>query len=400
MPFDKIKIKGWSIIKTPRRKKEELKKRTQFIANGVDDKYPEDMENLVNNSITAKQCATLYSDFLVGEGFEDEGLNEIIVGYNEQSNKDITAYDLLNKIAYSFSRHSGVYLIVQRNGNLKIKSINYRTSRDCRFGKQDDNEFKGKIGIYDKWGESKFNSDDVKCYNVFDSKEKNIKYQITGSATPSNLELAEKLKKWNGQVYFTFLNDEYTYPLSHIDVVQHDSDTEFQISLFKNGELRRGFFAKQIIAYEEFESEQDEYEFIQDLKSFEGASEGGSSMLVQGMGVNEKGEPVMPFAIKEINQNINDALFERYEKSTSNNIRKAYKNPPPVLIDIVEGKMGNTSGESIREAFNFYNYQTKKDRDIIKGIFTELMSAWHDEQYSDRDWTIKNLGYEFTNNVQ
>jgi hypothetical protein len=401
-----FQIKGWQIVRTPPRKTEKFDKKIGVIQNGDDNAYPTRMEYALNNSITAKSCADTYKRFLIGKGFAED-LNKTIVGRDESKNRDITAFDLLVSIAHELSRQRGTWIKTGYNGKLETNSLYMTPSKYCRFGKEDDNDFKGKILVYDNWdiflnpkGE-KFDKTKIETYNVYDSKEENIKYQITGKTNPTELELLDALKKWKGQIYTRFLDNEFTYPLSPVDPVQHDADTEFQISLFKNGELRRGFFAKYILAHEEFENKQDYNNFITDLQSFEGASEGGSIMTVEveSLTTDDKMTPVLPFAIQEIKQNINDSLFKEYESSIANNIRKAFNNIPPVLIDYQEGKLGNTSGESIVQAATYYNTQTEMDRMEISNIFKELMKNWHIPELRNKDWTIKKLEYGAIDNI-
>ena len=401
-----LQIKGWQIIRTPSRKKETFDKKIGIIQNGDDNAYPTRMESIINNSVTAKSCADTKKRFLVGKGFRED-LNKVVVGRDESKNTDITAFDLLMDIAHEFSRHNGTYIKVGYNGKLEVNSLYMTPTKYCRFGKEDDRNFKGKILVYDNWDkflnsrDEKFDKEKIEQYNVYDPKEENIKYQITNNSAASDIDLLEGLKKWKGQIYTKFLDTEFIYPLSPIDVAQHDADTEFQISLFKNGELRRGFFAKYILAHEEFEDDNEYNKFITDLQSFEGASEGGSIMTVEveNLTTDDKMTPVLPFAIQEIKQNINDKLFDNYEKSVSNNARKSNGNIPPVLIDYQEGKLGGTSGESIVQAADYYNAQTEMERMVISNIFKELMSNWHVPTLREEDWEIIKWSYGTTNNV-
>jgi len=399
-------IKGWQIVKTPPRKKEKFNNNLGIIQNGMENDYPTRMEYAVNNSITAKACANTYKRFLIGKGFEDAALNKIIVGKDEQKNTNITALDALISIAHEFSRHNGTWIKTGYNGNLEVNSLYITPSKYCRFGKEDSKKFKGKIAVYDNWdyitnpsGE-KFNKSEIQIYNIYDKKKDNITYQITGKKKPKEADLIKGLQTWKGQIYFKFIDKEFTYPLSPIDVEQHDADTEFQISLFKNGELRRGFFAKYMLIHETFEDDADYTDFLSTVQSFEGASEGGSIMTVEvdKLSSDDKMTPVAPFVMQKIEQNINDGLFEKYETSTANNIRKAYNNLPPVLIDYQEGKLGGTSGESITAAAEYYNQQTEMDRMEIETIFKELMSNWHIPELRDKEWKISKLTYGTSNN--
>ena len=76
--------------------------------------------------------------------------------------------------------------------------------------------------------------------------------------------------------------------------------------------------------------------------------------------------------IKPIESNIKADMFQYADQKTANNIRKSYGNIPPVLIDYVEGKLGNTSGESLKEARIFMQEQMQEERqdvqEMLRGI--------------------------------
>lgn len=246
----------------------------------------------------------------------------------------------------------------------------------------DSSDYAGKIVYYDNWDKSKegkIKSDDFIKYYAYNTNKDVIKAQADD---------AGGFRHYKGQVTFLFLDNTYIYPISPIDVVQHDADTENMIQLFKNGELRRGFFAKYILTYTKFESEQAKKEFFRNLQTFQGAENGGSILVNEGAFVDNNGRIASPFTINKVEQNINSDIFEQYEASVSNNIRKSFNNIPPVLIDYQEGKLSGTSGESIVQATRFYNSQTARDREAISGLFRRLMSTWKDKSLRNKNWDI------------
>jgi hypothetical protein len=80
--------------------------------------------------------------------------------------------------------------------------------------------------------------------------------------------------------------------------------------------------------------------------------------------------------IDRLESKINDKLFESWETTCPNNIRKCFNNAPPMLIDLVEGKLGGTSGEAYREAIEFYNDQTEEERMAVSKMLRELLKYW------------------------
>ena len=94
----------------------------------------------------------------------------------------------------------------------------------------------------------------------------------------------------------------------------------------------------------------------------------------------------------KISTTINDKLFESGEDGLVNNLRKANKAVPKILIDYETSNLGTTSGEAIEQAVNFYNAMTMDDRAAISQMFKEIFSKFDNEILANnQDWTIKPL---------
>ncbi len=195
-------------------------------------------------------------------------------------------------------------------------------------------------------------------------------------------------------MYYSFLDDEYIYPLSPIDVTKWDADTESQIAIFKNGELRRGFFLKYILHHTKFNTDDEADDFVKKMQGFMGGDHEKAMMVLEGsFGPDGKiidGENVK---LEKIEQNINDKMFEGYESSTQNAIRKAFNAIPQILIDYEEGKLSGTSGESLKQASFFYNAMTVEARMKITQIFDELFKNFIDPALRGRNWEIRELDF-------
>ena len=107
------------------------------------------------------------------------------------------------------------------------------------------------------------------------------------------------------------------------------------------------------------------------------------------------------FAIDKIQSNVNDKLFENWEKGLANTIRKANKALPSVLIDYDESNLGTTSGEGIIQATNFYNQMTRDDRSLVSSMFKEIFSnAKNPDLRNNTNWNIKPLSLYDSTNIQ
>ncbi len=80
------------------------------------------------------------------------------------------------------------------------------------------------------------------------------------------------------------------------------------------------------------------------------------------------------FQVETIQGNVKTGLFDSWETSCGNTIRKAARNLPAILIDYESSSLGTTSGEAIQQATNFYNAMTHKDRRKLEQSFAELFA--------------------------
>lgn len=340
--------------------------------NGIDNNYPERVERIINNSATAKPAAKLFRKYVVGKGFGDV-LNNFIV--NKTSG--ITLRKFFTKLAYSYSYQNGVFIHVNYNLNFKIISLDVLPFSHCRVGKKDDRHYNGKIIVYENFDGSNGKIDNKKfeAIDVYNSDPKVIEAQI---------KKAGDISKYKGQVFF-FNPEETIYPLAHIDNVIDDADSEKMSSVFKNTSLRKGFFGKKIVVtppmlgedlrhpdnllsedqiLEKRYVETERGNFRKSMQSFIGADNADGMLHLEMEFEGDDIEKTIKFI--DVNTNINDKLFEYTEKSTANNIRKAFGNIPSILIENNESSVFGNSGEMLKQAKLFYQDQTEEDRDTIE----------------------------------
>lgn len=353
--------------------------------NGIDNNYPERVERIINGSATAKPSAKLFRKYITGKGFGDV-LNAIIV--NKNSNLSLRKF--LAKLANSYAYHNGAFILVNYNLNFKIIDVDVLPFGHCRIGKKDDKNYNGKIIIYDNWDESNGKVDKNKfiVIDVYNPKDDIIKSQI---------EKAGDINKYKGQVFF-YNPDGTIYPLAHIDNVLEDADSEKMSSIFKNTSLRKGFFGKKIVVTppmigedlrieDKFLSDEqlslkraittERDNFRKSMQSFIGADNADGMLHLEMEFEGDDIDKTMKFI--DVNTNINDKLFEYTEKSTANNIRKAFGNIPSILIENNESSVFGQSGEMLVQAKLFYQDQTEEDRDDLETeVLNPLFSNFED----------------------
>lgn len=356
-------------------KKTIFNKRFGVIFNGEDNLKPVVVENLIDSSPTAYQCAWLYERFIGGAGFETDlskvNLSEGVFPYSPNN--------LLFDACEPLSRHQGVFVLVGYNANFEKDHFKIIPYSLCRLGKKDSKEYIGIILVSPKgWGKD-LKKDEVDTFDVYNPKPEVIAAQV---------EAAGGWEFYKGQIAFLKLSDKYDYPLSLIETAYLFADTENQLGLYYNGTAKRGFENTTIIRHRKFPDEKDKKNFDDNLKKLSGFENSSSTLAVEDDWDDER-EKTGNFKFDTIPNKVQADKFKHFEESSSNFIRKAFKNIPPQLIDYVAGKLGNTSGEDLIKAQSVYNAIISRDQEKIEMFFTELFRNYKDNINPSGSWTIK-----------
>ena len=367
------KVSVVSLHKESRRTESNKYKGYPFLANGEKNDYPTMIELLVGGSATAKACAGVIADFIYGKGFSLEA--EARAAARQQrtrfrkdtlyiNNKRETPNDLLKKVARSLSYHKGVFVQVNYNQLFQKTSVQVLPYRYCRLGARDSNNYRGKVLYYENWDnlqDKKEVDKNVKAIDLYDPSPKVIQEQVDAAGGWDN---------YKGQVYFLNLDRNDSYPLAWADVVLLDCESEMLSTKYTRNGFKKGFFGTYAFVTSTMNSDEDREEFRDNLRNSIGVE---AEQSVFHFELEMKGDKLEDQVfVKPIESNVKADLFEYADKKTANNIRKTYGNIPPVLIDFVEGKLGNTSGDSLKEARIFMQEQMQEERQDVQEMFEEL----------------------------
>lgn len=344
-----------------------------FLANGEGNDYPTKIELLVGGSATAKACAGVIADFIYGKGFSLEAEARATAKERGERFKKESLYindrretpnDLLKKVARSLSYHRGVFLQINYNQLFQKTSVQVLPYGCCRLGVKDSNNYRGKVLYYNNWDklqDKKEIDKNVSVIDLYDPRPEVIQEQVNKAGGWDN---------YKGQVFFLNLDRNDSYPLAWADTVLLDCESEMLSSKYTRNGFKKGFFGTYAFVTSPFKSEADKEEFQEHLRRSIGVEAEQSVFHFQLEMSGDKLEDQV--LVKPIESNVKADLFEYADRKTANNIRKTYGNIPPVLIDFVEGKLGNTSGESLKEARVFMQEQMQEERQDIQEMFEEL----------------------------
>lgn len=344
-----------------------------FLANGEGNDYPTKIELLVGGSATAKACAGVIADFIYGKGFSLEAEARATAKERGERFKKESLYindrretpnDLLKKVARSLSYHRGVFLQINYNQLFQKTSVQVLPYGCCRLGVKDSNNYRGKVLYYNNWDklqDKKEIDKNVSVIDLYDPRPEVIQEQVNKAGGWDN---------YKGQVFFLNLDRNDSYPLAWADTVLLDCESEMLSSKYTRNGFKKGFFGTYAFVTSPFKCEADKEEFQEHLRRSIGVEAEQSVFHFQLEMSGDKLEDQV--LVKPIESNVKADLFEYADRKTANNIRKTYGNIPPVLIDFVEGKLGNTSGESLKEARVFMQEQMQEERQDVQEMFEEL----------------------------
>ncbi len=348
-------------------------KSADVYANDTDNAYPERMDRLINNSVTAKSAAAIMVQYLIGKGYGVE--NDSIVINRE---KNLSLIDFATETADDLVKQRGVFIHVNWNALYKISDFSILPFEWCRIGKTDSNDYAGKIAVCREWLKPK--RTDIQLIDVFNPRKKVIDAQV------------EKVGGWEhykGQVMYINMDPKLLYPLSRIDPVAEDCDSEAQASVYKNRLLRKGFFGNTLVvtrplvgdgleagskAQQEAENERERFQ--QAIKDSLGAENTGGVLCLEMDFAGEKLEDAI--LIKQIESRIDDKLFGYTETSVRENILVAFNNLPAGLVKTNEASLFGNSGEAIREMKRTYWENTTRERNLLTDIINQLLEKSQD----------------------
>ena len=344
-----------------------------IIFNGENNMRPLEVEQLIDLSPTAIQCASTYAAFIGGSGFEEDLSNFNLSPYFWEKE---TPEDLLKDICESLSRHQGCFVHVRYNANFQKESFKVIPYTLCRVGKKDSKGFSGKVVIAPKgWG-NYVNKKDIDVFDTYNPNPKIINEQV---------EQAGGWSKYRGQVFFFKLNKKYTYPKSLIEPAYLYARMERQMGLFYDSTIKRGFENITFIQVPEPESDEEKAELEKKVKKLQGGGN-SSRYMIYTIKFNDDLDKKSPMQFDTLPNTTKADKYAHFEKSSSNFIRKAFKNIPPQLVDYVQGKLGNTSGEDLVRSQSVYNSMVAGDRKKVEILFSELFDNYKDAV--PENWTI------------
>ena len=349
--------------------------KTNVYSNGIDNNYPERIERIINNSVTAKLSAGKMADYVLGNGFSGD-YNNLKVN----TIKDYTLFDVGRLISKSISYQKGFYLHINYNAEGGLNYLDVLSYKECRISKEDGIGYKGCIFQSDQWGSENFSfnykNKEAKWYYPYDPKinvinaQRRRDFKIHKKRKANTEDVEQVLKGYRGQVLFVNLEPEKIYPLAYVDVAYNDADSEYRSSVKNNNDIRNGFLDKTIITTLKCDSEKESKKIDSDIKDLLG-EEGGNVWRVESQ-VDENGNLMQVVDVQTIKASVNPKLFIETGKIIENNILNSFNGIPKVLAKSSDGALFGTNSETFIESQKYYQKETKEERMVVEKTLNKI----------------------------
>jgi len=332
-----------------------------------DNKYPQRVVDISNDSGTAQACLELKRKFVFGGGLKN------LYFYKSNVNPTTTADKFLRDLIDNFTKFGGCAIHFNYNlvgQKLDITFIPFEYCRTVPTGHKEE----GKIAIYDDWGHNKrlkFSPSDVMYVNSYNPDKAIQEIEAVG------------LENYNGQIYY-WTPKGAIYPLSPFDSVLEDMLTEAQTKKFKHSTSANNFLASHLLITGKSASDEEAEQFDDNLRQFQGGEGSGTIMVIE----RESDEEIIE--LKKIEIQNYDGLYKFTEDSSVASIIRRFL-LPPVLLLRNEGAFATS--KQISDAYDYYNVITSDDRLLMEELLTEIFTDYAHLVNTEMDFSILPLKY-------
>lgn len=340
--------------------------------NDIDNLYPDRLEAIEENSVTALSCSNKLGNFIFGKGFEKNFDNLI----NTRKGKTITLNRCLLDVANSLKTHKGVYIHLNYDIEGKPNYFDVLEYKKCRTVKEDSLGNEGVI-VYKDWtksGSFKFlnekNNNKLRWFYPYNPN--NIAAQRIKDS-PKATDINTLVKGYRGQVlYFSLDGNNKIYAKGWLNAQgMNDADSEFRMSLYHNNNIRMGFIDKTIFITNGLDPESEE-DLKKGIKEWFGAENAGGSYMMNAPHQIDNIDNILK--VQTVQSSYDPKKFKEVLSDIKDNIRRCYLMIPKILVD-EEGGIFGTSGEALVQAMQSYSNDTAFIRYEIEDLFNKIFGT-------------------------
>ena len=341
-----------------------------------DNAYPQRMRLLKAASATASQCIDIRAKYISGQGFEEQNFYASII-----NSKRWTWDKLLKALAKDYALQYGFAIHFNYNALLEISEINYLPFENVRLGIPDDTGYYSKVKVHSDWARRNkikrpvFDENTIKTIDVFNPDKEIVAAQILK---------AGGIEKYKGQVFY-YNSESEDYPLSILDSIIPDCETDAEIPHYKNRQVTNSFLVQYVWLNKfRFEKPNQKDDYVENIKRFQGSRNAGKILMLDLENEEEKPE------LMKVESNVNDKLFAHSEDSTIIRIVRRIGIPPILAGISATGALGDKNDRE--GAKIIYSEQTEDERILMEAVFAMIFDHWHrPEDNPQKNFAIKPI---------
>lgn len=330
---------------------------------GLDNLYPQRMDELYKRSPLTKQAIKVLAEFCIGEGWTSQGdkvVNELGQTFN----------DILRLVSEDLNTFNGFSLHLNFNAVGRVVEIQHIPFEYVRLG------IKGIDGRTDH------------CMVFNNWEEDGTKFKQYEGLKPQRFQLfnpkiaAENaLLGSNGQVLY-WTPHMWQYPECTFDAIRDTVQTDYEIQIFSLKSIQNGFLGTTVFKYPGgFDSDEERSRVTFKLKDLTGSHNANAPIIA------ETPEDFNGTLIENVPANNNDRLFEQTGNKAVNTILQNFGVPGPLLAVNPQGSV--FTQEQIRDSYILMNLRTRNKRLLLERIFTPIAKL-----FGVRLGSIKEIPFE------
>jgi hypothetical protein len=320
-----------------------------------DNLYPNKIKSMAKRSQTCTTAIETESKFVIGQGFSDENLNDLVINREGQ-----TLGDMLSHASNERSTFKGFALHFNYNIFGEIIEAQEIAFETLRWHKDLD-----KLVYRRDWScrISQVNNPQI-TYHLFNPDKAVEQMNESGG-----------VDEYNGQVLYFIPKKQELYTTCRFDHALDDVQFEHESGLYKLRNIQNDYSSGYVFKYpKRIENELEKDNVKREQGKLRGSNNAGKSVTIP---VNPSEMQAMGNMklIEEIPRTGIDKMFTKQNEDTRFNIYAAFQQPP-ILNGISKDGMFNQ--ESFLDAFDFYNSVTESGRKELERVFSKFLevSIW------------------------
>lgn len=369
----------------------------EILEYGKNNAFPSQLIDLLRFSHISNRCVDIIYKFIVGQGFQDESINDVVI--NDDCD---TLYDLLSSHAYDASIFEGIYTNITFNLDKSPSGYAHLPFENTRIGLIEGNDiidFKYNP-LWGNKGEELDNENIVK-YNSFNDNKNVISEQIIAVGGFPN---------YNGQVHYSRIKKPSSrfYPIPSYYSAFNWINVDSKIGSFHSNNIDNNFLLSVLLKMvgdpdEEYKEvaydkeglpiEKNTRRKVGDVfnermtEKFSGSENGGKVLVLW-----SKMKELFP-EIESFPSNTNHDLFIALQQLVTDNLVIAFGVPRIISNIGTSGKLGDSN--EIKNAVSLMMGNVKSQQMMIENHYRRIFKNTSIPELQGKSFEIKP--FEFKN---